>query len=151
MSNESDCKYCCNITLETLSNGLLHAPDRNSLVRSAQKCRFCSVLFRRDRSGNGGQLFLKLEPFSVDDPQLCLRISHGHSESHGEKQIEPTFFVYTSLGTLLRVPLWMKENYIFGNHCYGISFKPASLRCYRRSGYGDWCEYQTATIEYGFS
>lgn len=100
MSNGvEDCRYCRGISLETLSNGYPHAPNRASLVRSAQKCRFCSLLFRKDRSRNGEQLFLKLEPFSNDDPQVCLRISHLHSDNHNGASAEPiSFFLYTSLG-----------------------------------------------------
>ena len=46
------CRYCRGITLEALAQpgGYKHASNRASLVRSAQKCKLCSLLFRRDRS-----------------------------------------------------------------------------------------------------
>jgi hypothetical protein len=99
MSNGvAHCKYCSNLTLETLSQGYLHAPKRSSLVSSAQTCRFCSLLFRKDRSRDGGQLYLKLEPFSGHDRQLCLRISHLQNEKNGQLTEPLSFFLHTSLG-----------------------------------------------------
>jgi len=99
MSNPlRNCKYCRGITLESLSNGYLHAPNRAALVRSAQKCRFCSLLFRKDRSRSDGQLFLKLEPYSDDDSQICLKLSHIEPGSQPKEQL--SFFLYTSLGTV---------------------------------------------------
>jgi hypothetical protein len=97
MSNVlQNCKYCRGITLESLSNGYLHAPNRTALVRGAQKCRFCSLLFRKDRSRDNGQLLLKLGPYSIDDNQICLKLSHIESGSQPREQL--SFFLYTSLG-----------------------------------------------------
>lgn len=91
-----NCKYCRGITLETLSNGYLHAPNRTALVRGAQKCRFCSLLFRKDRSRDNGQLLLKLGPYSIDDNQICLKLSHIEPGAQPREQL--SFFLYTSLG-----------------------------------------------------
>lgn len=106
-SGVSECKYCAQLTLHSLCNGYLHATTRASLVRTAQTCRFCSLLFRKDRSRHGGQLLLKLAPFSDDDGQLCLSISHvqqeqGHGKAKngtaGTAMETVAFLVYTLLG-----------------------------------------------------
>ena len=93
------CKYCRGVTLESLSNGYLHAPNRAALVRSTQKCRFCSLLFRKDRSRDNGQLFLKLGPYNNHDNQICLKLSHLGPGSQPEEQL--SFFLYTSLGMFI--------------------------------------------------
>lgn len=51
----SECKLCRKITLAQLISptGCLHAPNRKALVRSGQKCRLCSLIFRKDRLGRG--------------------------------------------------------------------------------------------------
>jgi hypothetical protein len=92
------CKYCRGINLENLTdeNGYLHAPSRSSLVRSAQKCRLCKLLFRKDRSRHSSQLRLKLEAFSDDDPQVCLRVTHLNKNALVGHQL--SFFLYTSPG-----------------------------------------------------
>lgn len=93
-----NCKHCQNITLESLAapEGYLHAPSRSSLVRSAQKCRLCSLLFRKDRSRHNSQLRLALEPFSEEDQQICLKIGHLGNDALTRNQL--AFFLYTSLG-----------------------------------------------------
>ena len=94
----SECRYCKGINLEALSipGGYKHASNRASLVRSAQKCRLCSLLFRRDRTRHSSALYLSLEPFSDDDPQMCLRVSYG--EGKGQKRSDLAFFMFTSEG-----------------------------------------------------
>jgi hypothetical protein len=94
------CKYCSKITLERLAdeNGYLHAPSRSSLVRSAQRCRLCSLLFRKDRSRqSASQLRLSLDKFSDDDPQIVLNISHVNAEKPSTKGPIP-LFLYTNQG-----------------------------------------------------
>ncbi|KIW01067.1 uncharacterized protein PV09_07359 [Verruconis gallopava] len=93
------CKYCRHITLEKLASpeGYLHAPSRSSLVRSAQRCRLCSLLFRKDRSRQASQLCLSLAPFSEDDPQVVLNISHvGAAEPSRNARL--SLFLYTDAG-----------------------------------------------------
>jgi hypothetical protein len=92
------CKYCHGINLENLTaeDGYLHAPSRSSLVRSAQKCRLCSLLFRKDRSRHSSQLRLKLEAFSDDDPQICLRVTHLNKKALVGHRL--SFFLYTLPG-----------------------------------------------------
>jgi len=94
-----DCKYCYRLSLDNLAAGYLHAPSRSSLVRSAQKCRLCSLLFRKDRSRHSSQLRLRLEAFSEDDPQLCLRVAHLNNNALVGHQL--SFFLYTSPGKYL--------------------------------------------------
>lgn len=103
-----NCKYCRGINLENLTaeNGYLHAPSRSSLVRSAQKCRLCSLLFRKDRSRHSSQLRLKLEAFSDDDPQVCLRVTHLNNNALVGHQL--SFFLYTSPG-MSRFSVYMFE------------------------------------------
>jgi hypothetical protein len=92
------CKHCRGLTLEKLAEpkGYLHAPSRSSLVRSAQRCRLCSLLFRKDRSRHNSQLRLSIEPFSDEDPQICLKISHLNNTTADGTQL--AFFLYTPLG-----------------------------------------------------
>jgi hypothetical protein len=94
-----NCKHCRGLTLEKLAapGGYLHAPSRSSLVRSAQKCSFCSLLFRKDRSRHSSQLRLSIEPFSHEDPQICLKISHLADKTIAI-QNPLAFFLYTSQG-----------------------------------------------------
>ncbi|KAF2433249.1 HET-domain-containing protein [Tothia fuscella] len=94
-----NCKHCRDITLERLAapGGYLHAPSRSSLVRSAQKCGLCSLLFRKDRSRRNSQIFLALEPFSDDDPQMCLKIGHMSTSNDTPVRNQLAFFLYTSL------------------------------------------------------
>lgn len=95
----SDCRYCRGISLESLCvpGGYKHASNRASLVRSAQKCRLCSLLFRRERSRHGinEPLYLTLEPFAEDSTQSCLRVRHGERD---ESRSELTFFLFTTIG-----------------------------------------------------
>lgn len=91
-----NCKYCHGLTLEKLASpeGYLHSPSRSSLIRSAQRCPFCSILFRKDRSRHSSQLKLSIEPFSHSDPRMCLKLSHLGKNS----QDQLAFFLYTSQG-----------------------------------------------------
>ena len=95
-NNLSHCKYCRGITLAGLQDGYRHAPSRASLVRSAQRCRLCSLLFRKDRSRHSSQLMLRLEPFSKNDPQICLRILHVGGDAVVQQQL--SLFLFTSTG-----------------------------------------------------
>ena len=97
----SACKYCKHITLEKLASkeGYLHAPSRSSLVRSAQKCRLCSLIFRKDRSRQAGsQLRLCLQQFSEEDPQIVLTISHVLGEGRRVGNHQLSLFLYTQEG-----------------------------------------------------
>lgn len=103
-SASDSCKYCCNITLEKLASkeGYLHAPSRTSLVRSAQKCKLCSLLFRKDRSRRAStQLRLSLQEFSEDDPQIVLTISHVVDEEKRASNAQLSLFLYTQTGQKL--------------------------------------------------
>ena len=95
-NNLGNCKHCRGITLQRLADGYRHAPSRASLVRSAQKCKLCSLLFRKDRSRESSQILLRLEPFSVDDPQICLRVSHVDDDASMQQQL--SLFLFTSPG-----------------------------------------------------
>jgi hypothetical protein len=97
----SSCKYCKGISLESLSQagGYRHASSRSSLVRSAQKCKLCSLIFRKDRAKKHNEpLYLALDTFGGDDDeQVCLRVSHGRIvEETSESDL--VFFLYTSPG-----------------------------------------------------
>ena len=96
----SNCRYCKNISLETLSQpgGYRHASSRSSLVRSAQKCKLCSLIFRRDRTKNlNDPLYLSLHAVDADETQqICLKISHGKVRDSEENDI--IFFLYTFPG-----------------------------------------------------
>lgn len=88
-NNFSDCKYCRNLTLRALGSpsGYVHAPSRKSLVRSAQTCRLCSLIFRKDRLGRGigireRGLILKFEKDEEGEVSLC--ISHVGDEDEDE-------------------------------------------------------------------
>lgn len=96
--NLNDCRYCKGISLQALSapGGYKHASNRASLVRSAQKCRLCSLLFRRDRTRHSSALYLALEQFSDEDPQICLRVSYGDEDSRQKSDL--AFFMFTSRG-----------------------------------------------------
>jgi hypothetical protein len=90
------CRHCRGITLEALARpgGYRHASNRASLVRSAQRCRLCSLLFRRDRSRSTSPLYLSLEcSDEEDEPVVSLRVSHG---GDGEKDL--VFFLFTAKG-----------------------------------------------------
>ena len=94
------CRHCRGITLEALARpggGYRHASNRASLVRTAQKCRLCSLLFRRDRSrDNNSPLYLSLDVSGdEDDPVVGLRVSHSR-DGGGEKDL--VFFLFTSKG-----------------------------------------------------
>jgi hypothetical protein len=93
------CRYCRGITLEALARpgGYKHASNRASLVRSAQKCKLCSLLFRRDRSRDASPLYLSLDVSDdEDEPVVSLRVSHGRDG--GEKDL--VFFLFTSKGMI---------------------------------------------------
>jgi hypothetical protein len=105
-SDLSTCRYCSGISLESLTKpgGYRHASNRASLVRSAQKCRLCSLLFRKDRTRHTTPLYLSLEQTdgaeSDEVGQVCLRVRHGPA-SHQQNEEEGdglTFFLYTSAG-----------------------------------------------------
>jgi hypothetical protein len=102
-----NCKHCRGLSLEKLAapGGYLHAPSRSSLVRSAQKCSFCSLLFRKDRSRHNSQLRLSIGPFSDEDSQICLKISHLANNTYfannkNAVQNPLAFFLYTSPGKI---------------------------------------------------
>lgn len=105
-SDLSNCRYCSGITLSSLSKpgGYRHASNRASLVRSAQKCRFCSLLFRRDRTRHTVPLYLSLEQSNASEAdevgQVCLRVRHGNDEDPGAKAESDgvMFFLYTEPG-----------------------------------------------------
>ncbi|KAF2400151.1 HET-domain-containing protein [Trichodelitschia bisporula] len=69
------CRFCSGLSLDALASraGYLHAYSRSSLVRSAQTCRLCSLLFRKDRSRRSAQLRLSL---ARENGQTCLRVEH---------------------------------------------------------------------------
>ena len=99
--NLSNCRYCKGISLETLSQagGYRHASNRASLVRSAQKCRLCSLIFRRDRAKKQNEpIYLALDTFGGDDAeQVCLKVSHGRVVAEADES-DLIFFLYTSPG-----------------------------------------------------
>jgi hypothetical protein len=103
------CKYCRSITLEKLADAtkcLKHAQSRSSLFRSAQRCRLCSLLFRKDRSRQrSSQLCLSLETFSEDDPQVVLNISHMEA-GQISKNVRLSLFLYTNPGIFFH-PFWL--------------------------------------------
>jgi hypothetical protein len=94
----STCRYCKGISLKSLSEpgGYRHASNRASLVRSAQKCKFCSLLFRKDRTKKQNTpLYLALDTLDVDENnQLCLKVFHGED---GEES-DIVFFLFTIPG-----------------------------------------------------
>jgi hypothetical protein len=97
----SKCRYCKGISLETLSQpgGYKHASSRASLVSSAQKCKLCSLLFRRDRSRKQNDaIYLALDNTGDDDDdqQVCLRVSHSSVDFGDENDL--VFVLYTSRG-----------------------------------------------------
>jgi hypothetical protein len=99
--NLSNCRYCKGISLESLSQpgGYRHASNRASLVRSAQKCKLCSLIFRRDRAKKHNEpIYLALDTFGGDDAeQVCLRVSHGRVVAEADES-DLIFFLYTSPG-----------------------------------------------------
>src|SRR4051794_33760268 len=96
--NLATCKWCRDINLNLLSapTGFPHAPNRNRLMRSAQRCRLCSLLFRKDRSRRDSLLRLKLERHGDVDPQLCLKFAHDGEP--GGRKFKLAFFVFTNEG-----------------------------------------------------
>jgi hypothetical protein len=94
----STCRYCRGISLESLSQpgGYKHASNRASLVRSAQKCKFCSLLFRKDRTKKQNTpLYLTLDTYDVDENyQICLKVFHGDEA----EESDIVFFLYTIPG-----------------------------------------------------
>src|ERR1700760_2823243 len=99
--NLSNCRYCKGISLESLSQpgGYRHASNRASLVRSAQKCKLCSLIFRRDRAKKHNEpIYLALDTFGGDDAeQVCLKVSHGRVVAEADES-DLIFFLYTSPG-----------------------------------------------------
>lgn len=96
----SQCRYCKGINLDSLSTpgGFRHASNRASLVRTAQKCRFCSLLFRRDRTRHSDAIFLALERRGDDgEEQICLSVRHGSGQIDANQL---TFFLFTKQGRL---------------------------------------------------
>jgi hypothetical protein len=91
--NPQDCRYCRGITLEKLSapGGYRHASSRASLIRSAQKCKLCSFLFRRDRTRHASALWLSLDRVGDDDGVVCMSVGH-------DSKTDFNIFLYTLEG-----------------------------------------------------
>jgi hypothetical protein len=115
-SDLSTCRYCSGISLESLTKpgGYRHASNRASLVRSAQKCRLCSLLFRKDRTRHTVPLYLSLEQSDGAEAdevgQVCLKVRHGPA-SHQQDEEEGdglTFFLYTSAGQYWHLLMFSK-------------------------------------------